>query len=312
MARRSLVRGTTGWAISIAIGLVVGSRPARGRPRRGGLAARRGAEHDGARHPRPDPRRRGSALDARSARRSWAPASRGSSGRSSSISIFLTGAYGAVAETLLLLVFGAIVLLAAPAALRARPPRRRPRAPADACTRRARPPYASSVFTLAALVFLSIEAGFDFVLGAFAGGLVVGLALSTAGRSSRADAAGGRRLRLPDPDLLRRHGNELRPRQPADADRPRPRGALPRALRRRPRHAVAALAPRSWAAADTQPRPLRRHRPAADRRDRRDRHRTRRDRPRRRHVADRCGDDLRARPAAARHRDRASGIIPPG
>jgi len=37
-----------------------------------------------------------------------------------------------------------------------------------------------SVFTLAALVFLSVEAGFDFVLGAFAGGLVVGLALSTA------------------------------------------------------------------------------------------------------------------------------------
>ena len=36
-----------------------------------------------------------------------------------------------------------------------------------------------SVFTLAALVFLSIEVGFDFVLGAFAGGLVVGLALSS-------------------------------------------------------------------------------------------------------------------------------------
>ena len=39
------------------------------------------------------------------------------------ISIFLTGAYGAVTETLLLVGFGAVVLLAAAAALRARPPR---------------------------------------------------------------------------------------------------------------------------------------------------------------------------------------------
>ena len=38
------------------------------------------------------------------------------------ISVFLTGAYGAVEEVLLLLAFGALVLLAAAAALRARPP----------------------------------------------------------------------------------------------------------------------------------------------------------------------------------------------
>jgi Kef-type K+ transport system membrane component KefB len=36
-----------------------------------------------------------------------------------------------------------------------------------------------SVFALGALVFLAIESGFDFVLGAFAGGLVVGLALGS-------------------------------------------------------------------------------------------------------------------------------------
>jgi Kef-type K+ transport system membrane component KefB len=56
------------------------------------------------------------------------------------ISVFLTGAYGAVAEVLLLVVFGALVTLAAAAALRAR---------------------------------------FDFVLGAFAAGLVVGLTLGS-------------------------------------------------------------------------------------------------------------------------------------
>jgi Kef-type K+ transport system membrane component KefB len=36
-----------------------------------------------------------------------------------------------------------------------------------------------SVLSVAALVFLAIEVGFDFVLGAFAGGLVVGLALDS-------------------------------------------------------------------------------------------------------------------------------------
>ena len=36
-----------------------------------------------------------------------------------------------------------------------------------------------SVLILATLVFLAIEVGFDFVLGAFAGGLVVGLALDS-------------------------------------------------------------------------------------------------------------------------------------
>ena len=95
------------------------------------------------------------------------------------ISIFLTGAYGAVTETLLLLGFGAVVLLVATAALRARPPRivgvlqQTVHTTGQAAVR-------LSVLVLVALVFLAIEVGFDFVLGAFAGGLVVGLALSTA------------------------------------------------------------------------------------------------------------------------------------
>jgi Kef-type K+ transport system membrane component KefB len=94
------------------------------------------------------------------------------------ISIFLTGAYGALTETLLLVGFGAVVLVAAAAALRARPPRvvqilqQTVHTTGQAAVR-------LSVLSLAALVFLAIEVGFDFVLGAFAGGLVVGLALNS-------------------------------------------------------------------------------------------------------------------------------------
>jgi Kef-type K+ transport system membrane component KefB len=94
------------------------------------------------------------------------------------ISIFLTGAYGAVTETLLLVGFGAVVLVAAAAALRARPPsvvkilQQTVHTTGQAAVR-------LSVLSVAALVFLAIEVGFDFVLGAFAGGLVVGLALNS-------------------------------------------------------------------------------------------------------------------------------------
>ena len=94
------------------------------------------------------------------------------------ISIFLTGAYGALTETLLLVAFGGVVLLAATAAIRARPPRvvsvlqQTVHTTGQAAVR-------LSVFIVGALVFLSIEVGFDFVLGAFAGGLVVGLALGS-------------------------------------------------------------------------------------------------------------------------------------
>ena len=71
------------------------------------------------------------------------------------------------------------MLLAAAGALRARPPRL-VRVLQQTVHTTGQAAVRLSVFTLAGLVFISVEAGFDFVLGAFAGGLVVGLALSTA------------------------------------------------------------------------------------------------------------------------------------
>ena len=227
VARRSLVRGTVGWAISLAHRLRRRSRAALGgldaeawllgvalaTTALGTLVPILG---DAGLLPTP----LGSAVLGTGVAGEFWPIV--------VISIFLTGAYGAVTETLLLLGFGAVVLLAATAALRARPPRvvgvlqQTVHTTGQAAVR-------LSVLVLAALVFLAIEVGFDFVLGAFAGGLVVGLALSTAGGRPGAHAARGDRLRVPDPDLLRRHRDDLRSRQPAHADRPRPRGALPRA-----------------------------------------------------------------------------------
>ena len=178
VARRSLIRGTTGWAISIAIGLVIGYfLHGAGLDAEGWLL--------------------GVALsttalgtlvpilaDANLLSRTLGSAVLGAGVAGEFwpilvVSIFLTGAYGAVAETLLLLVFGGIVLLAAAGALRARPPRL-VRVLQQTLHTTGQAAVRLAVFTLAALVFLSVEAGFDFVLGAFAGGLVVGLALSTA------------------------------------------------------------------------------------------------------------------------------------
>jgi Kef-type K+ transport system membrane component KefB len=94
------------------------------------------------------------------------------------ISVFLTGAYGATTELLLLLGFGALVALTAAVALRARPPRvvsvlrETVHTTGQAAVR-------ISVLVLAALVLLAVDAGFDFVLGAFAAGLVVGVGLAS-------------------------------------------------------------------------------------------------------------------------------------
>ena len=130
MARRSLVRGTAGWAISIAIGVAIG-------------LALNGAGLDA------EGWLLGVALSTTAlgtlvpilADADLLPTTLGSAVLGAGVagefwpilvvSIFLTGAYGALTETLLLLVFGAIVLLAAAAALRARPPRVVARAPAD-------------------------------------------------------------------------------------------------------------------------------------------------------------------------------------
>jgi Kef-type K+ transport system membrane component KefB len=96
------------------------------------------------------------------------------------ISVFLTGAYGALVETLLLIVFGVVVLLAALAALRARPPHVI-RVLQQTVHTTGRAAVRLSICVLAALVLLAIDVGLDFVLGAFAGGLVVGLALDSPG-----------------------------------------------------------------------------------------------------------------------------------
>jgi Kef-type K+ transport system membrane component KefB len=177
VARRSLLRGTAGWAISIALGIAIGyTLNGAGLHAEGWLL--------------------GVALsttalgtlvpilaDARLLSTTLGSAVLGSGVAGEFwpilvVSIFLTGAYGALFETLLLLVFGAIVLLAAAAALRARPPRV-VRVLQQTVHTTSQAAVRLSVFTLAALVFVSVEAGFDFVLGAFAGGLVVGLALSS-------------------------------------------------------------------------------------------------------------------------------------
>ncbi len=94
------------------------------------------------------------------------------------ISVFLTGAYGAEAEILLLLGFGALVAIAAAVALRARPPRLL-RILQETLHTTGQTAVRLSIFVLAALVLLSAEVGFDFVLGAFASGLIVGMALDS-------------------------------------------------------------------------------------------------------------------------------------
>jgi Kef-type K+ transport system membrane component KefB len=92
------------------------------------------------------------------------------------ISVFLTGVYGAGAEILLLLGFGVVVFLAAFTALRARPPAVL-RVLQGTLHTSGQAAVRLSILVLAALVLLARDVGFDFVLGAFAAGLIVGLVL---------------------------------------------------------------------------------------------------------------------------------------
>jgi Kef-type K+ transport system membrane component KefB len=94
------------------------------------------------------------------------------------ISVFLTSAYGALVESLLLVAFGAVVVVAALAALRARPPQV-VRVLQQTVHTTGQAAVRMSLLCVAALVFLAIEVDLDFILGAFAGGLVVGLALDS-------------------------------------------------------------------------------------------------------------------------------------
>ena len=94
------------------------------------------------------------------------------------ISVFLTGVYGAATEIVLLIVFALVVGGAAAVARRARPPRLL-RIVRDTLHTTGQVGVRASVFVLALLVFLAADAGFEFVLGAFAAGVLVGLVLDS-------------------------------------------------------------------------------------------------------------------------------------
>ena len=94
------------------------------------------------------------------------------------MSVFLTGIYGAGVELMLLVGFGVVVAIAAYTTLRARPPRLL-RILHQTVHTTAQTAVRLSVLTLALLVLIARDVGFDFILGAFAAGLIVGLALDT-------------------------------------------------------------------------------------------------------------------------------------
>jgi len=94
------------------------------------------------------------------------------------ISVFLTGTRGAPEEIVLLVVFLGIVALAAGTALRARPPAV-VRVIQETIHTTGQMAVRLSILVLAALSLLARDVGFDFILGALAAGLVVGLALDS-------------------------------------------------------------------------------------------------------------------------------------
>jgi Kef-type K+ transport system membrane component KefB len=94
------------------------------------------------------------------------------------ISVFLTSVYGAATEIVLLIVFALVVVSAAAVARRARPPRLL-RIVRDTLHTTGQVGVRASVFVLALLVFVAADAGFEFVLGAFAAGVLVGLVLDS-------------------------------------------------------------------------------------------------------------------------------------
>jgi Kef-type K+ transport system membrane component KefB len=177
VARRSVALGTAGWAISLAIGITVGvALHEAGLDAEGwllGIALSTTALGtllpilaDAGLLPTP---LGSAALGTGIAGEFWPIVV---------ISIFLTGVYGALAEALLLVAFGGLVALAAAAALRARPPRV-VRVLRETVHTTGQSAVRLSMLLLGALVLLAADVGFDFVLGAFAAGLVVGLALDS-------------------------------------------------------------------------------------------------------------------------------------
>jgi Kef-type K+ transport system membrane component KefB len=94
------------------------------------------------------------------------------------ISVFLTSVYGEITEIVLLVGFGALVAGAAIVATQARPPRLL-RILQDTLHTTGQVGVRASILLLALLVFLAADAGFEFVLGAFAAGVLVGLVLDS-------------------------------------------------------------------------------------------------------------------------------------
>jgi len=90
------------------------------------------------------------------------------------ISVFLTGAHGTWVEIFLLLGFGLVVAGACVTALRVRPPRIL-RIAQETLDKSGQLAVRLSIAALALLTLLADKLEFDFVLGAFAAGLVIGL-----------------------------------------------------------------------------------------------------------------------------------------
>ena len=111
------------------------------------------------------------------------------------ISLFLTGAHATTASIVLLFVFGLVVAGAALLAVHFQPPRILSIV-RETVNKSGQLAVRLSLATLAVLVLLANELNFDFVLGAFAAGLIIGLV--TQGRDRRAGDAADHldRLRL--------------------------------------------------------------------------------------------------------------------
>lgn len=90
------------------------------------------------------------------------------------IAVFLSSTESSAHEVVVLLIFLAIALYVARLALRARPPLV-VRTIAETMHRRGQLAVRLSVLTLIALVWLAVELDIDYILGALAAGLVVGL-----------------------------------------------------------------------------------------------------------------------------------------
>jgi Kef-type K+ transport system membrane component KefB len=171
--RRLLTRGSVGWGLSIALGAAAGfALEAAGVPASGWLLAVALATTAlGTLVPiLSDAGVLGSPLG----QNTLGSAVAGEFWPIVAISLFLTGAHATTTTIILLFVFGLVVAGAAAFATHFRPPRILSivRETIDKSGQLA---VRLSVATLAVLVFLANEFNFDFVLGAFSAGLIIGL-----------------------------------------------------------------------------------------------------------------------------------------